>query len=215
MASSNREASDHSPMVKEKKPKLLHTKECLILATIEVIHENGLQGLTTRAVAKKQGISESTIFKHYKNKNELIIAVLGHFSQYDTAIIESIKSKDLHPIEAITLFVDSYVTYYENYPEITSVVLGYEGLVREPELCDIVKGIFNDRTSNMKYLIEEAKRKRNFKEDLDCENLTDVIIGLERVIILNWRINNYSFSLRERTLATLKTVLGTFSKAES
>ncbi|HWQ42004.1 MAG TPA: helix-turn-helix domain-containing protein [Desulfosporosinus sp.] len=53
---------------------------------IEVIDEQGLQGLTTREVAKKQDISESTIFKHYKSKNELILAVLDYFSQYDQAI---------------------------------------------------------------------------------------------------------------------------------
>ncbi len=43
--------------------KLLHTKEGLIVSTVGVLSEYGLQGLTTREVAKRQGISESTIFK--------------------------------------------------------------------------------------------------------------------------------------------------------
>ena len=192
--------------------KLLHRKEGLILSAIEVLSEFGLQGLTTRAVAKRQGISESTIFKHYKTKNELILAVLNHFSQYDKAIIESLKGKDLNPIEAITYFVDSYVSYYENYPEITAIVHAYEGLMREPELSNMVKSIFNDRTSNIRFLIDEAKRYGEIQIEVESENLTDVIIGLERVIILKWRINNFNFSLKEHTLSTLKTVLDGFSK---
>lgn len=193
-------------------PKLLHTKEGLILAAIEVINEYGIQGLTTREVAKRQGISESTIFKHYKNKNELILAVLEHFSQYDQAIIESMKCKDLKPLEAITYFVDSYVTYYENYPEITALILAFEGLMREPELIDMVKSIFNNRISNIQVLIEEAKQAGEFQVDVDSETLTDIIIGLERVIILKWRISNYNFSLKAYTLSTLKTVLDVFSE---
>lgn len=191
-------------------PKLLHTKEGLVLSAIEVISEYGLQGLTTREVAKRQGISESTIFKHYKTKNELILAVLDHFSQYDEAIIESIKVKESTPIEAIMYFVDSYVTYYENYPAITAILHTYEGLMREPELSDTVKRIFNHRLSTIRSLIDQAKRLKEFQIEVDSENLTDVIIGLERVITLRWRINNYDFSLKEHTLSTLRMVLDTF-----
>lgn len=193
-------------------PKLLSTKEGLVLATIEVISECGLQGLTTREVAKRQGISESTIFKHYRTKNELMLAVLEHFSQFDQAIIESMKDKDFRPIEAITYFVDSYVTYYENYPEITAIILAYEGLMRDPDLIDMVKSIFNNRLSNIRLLIDEAKRYGEFEVEVDSESLTDVIIGLERVIILKWRINNYNFPLKKHTLASLKMVLDVFTK---
>lgn len=192
--------------------KLLHTKEGLIVSTIEVLSEYGLQGLTTREVAKRQGISESTIFKHYRNKNELILGVLDHFSQFDEAIIESMKCKNLKPVEAITYFVDSYVTYYESYPEITAIILAFEGLVREPDLRDKVKNIFNNRTSNIRLLVDEGKRLREFQIDIDSEKLTDIIMGLERVIILKWRMNNYNFSLKEHTLSTLTMVLDVFAK---
>jgi len=195
-------------------PKLLHTKEGLILATIEVISERGLQGLTTKEVAKRQGISESTIFKHYKSKNELIIAVLDHFSQFDQAIFESLKDKGLKPIEAIKYFVDSYVTYYANYPEITAITHAYEGLMREPELSDKVRSIFNNRTSNIRLLVEEAKSHGEYKVDLDSENLADIIIGLERVITLKWRINNYNFSLKEHTLSALNMLLDVFKNRD-
>ena len=190
--------------------KLFHTKESLILSTIEVISEHGLQGLTTRGVAKKQGISESTIFKHYKTKNELILAVLEYFSQYDQVIIESLGLKELKPIEAITYFVEAYVTYYENYPEITAITLSYEGLVHEVELSDVVKRIFTKRVNTIRSLIEDAKRQKEIPKDVDTESLADLIIGLERLVILRWRLNNYNFSLKEHTLRALKALLDGF-----
>ena len=41
------------------------------------------------------------------------MAILDYFSQYDQAIIESLGLKEFKPIEAITYFVEAYVTYYE------------------------------------------------------------------------------------------------------
>ena len=191
-------------------PKLLHTKESLILSMIEVISEQGLQGLTTREVAKKQGISESTIFKHYKSKNELILAVLDYFSQYDQAIIESLTLKEFKPLEAITYFVESYVTYYENYPEITAITLSYEGLMHEVELCGVVKEIFAQRIKTVQSLIEDAKHLNEIPKEVDTESLTDLIIGLERVVVQRWRLYNYNFSLKTHTLAALKMLLDAF-----
>ena len=190
--------------------RLLHTKESLILSTIEVISELGLQGLTTREVAKRQGISESTIFKHYKSKNELILAVLDHFSQYDQAIIESLGLKEFKPIEAITYFVEAYVTYYENYPEITAITLSYEGLMREPELSAVVKRIFTKRVKTIQSLVEDGKSQNEISKDVDSESLADLIIGLERVVVQRWRIGNYNFSLKEHTLKALKMLLDSF-----
>lgn len=190
--------------------KLLHTKESLILSTIEVINEKGLQGLTTREVAKRQGIGESTIFKHYKSKNELILAVLDYFSQYDEAIRQSLELKELKPIEAITYFVEAYVTYYENYPEITAIILSYEGLMREAELSAVVNRIFTNRIITIKALIEEAKRQNEISKHVDAEGLVDLIIGLERVVVLRWRQENYSFSLKGHILKTLKMLLDGF-----
>lgn len=190
----------------------LHTKDSLVLSTIQVINEQGLQGLTTREVAKRQGISESTIFKHYKSKNELFLAVLDYFSQYDEAIIQSLSLKNLNPIEAITYFVEAYVTYYENYPEITGIILSYEALMREEELSDVVKGIFTSRYSTIELLIEEAKFKKIIPEHVVPKSLADLIIGLERAIVLRWRLDNYNFPLKEHTLKSLKMLLDSFYK---
>ncbi|SHJ05841.1 TetR/AcrR family transcriptional regulator [Desulfosporosinus lacus] len=191
--------------------KLIHTKESLILSTIEVISEKGLQGLTTREVAKRQGISESTIFKHYKSKNELILAVLEYFSQYDQAIIESLKLRDYTPIEAITYFVEAYVTYYENYPEITAITLSCEGLMCEPELNAVVYNIFIKRFNSVKSLITEAKHKKVLAKEVDPGSMADLIIGLERASVLRWRMDNYNFSLKEHTLSALKMLLDAFA----
>lgn len=189
---------------------LLHRKESIILTTIEVIDEFGFHGLSTREVAKRVGISEPAIFKHFKTKSDLILAVLDHFSQYDLDIIESIRTKKLKPVEAIVSFIDTYATYYENYPAITALTQYYDILRSDPKLSEKITSIHLTRKDFIYQMILLAQKEGELSTEVDGENLTVIITGLIREWCLNWRISNYKFSLRERMLTTIKMVLEGF-----
>jgi AcrR family transcriptional regulator len=91
---------------------LLHRKEYLVLTAIDIIDELGIQGLTTREIAKRQNVSEATIFRHYKNKNDLLLAVLDYYKQFDTDIFQSIQLTQIKPMDAIRYYVMEYAEYY-------------------------------------------------------------------------------------------------------
>jgi AcrR family transcriptional regulator len=189
---------------------LIHRKESIILTSVEVIHELGIQGLSTREIARRQELSEGAIFKHFKNKNEILLGVLEHYSQYDMDIIQSIALKNLKPIEAIKYFVGAYTEYYENYPEITAITHAYDMFSRDPKLVGKIKDIFDTRNQFILRMVEEAQIAGEISAHIDMENLSDVIVGLCNSICLKWRLNHFNFSLKERTLSTLDMILSAF-----
>ena len=190
---------------------ILHTKERLILATIDIINDFGIQGFSTKKVTKRIGVSSGTLFKHFKTKNDLLIAVLDYYSQYDNDIIESAKLKNLGPKDAIIYYINSYVEYYENYPAITAITQSYDILTCDPKLEDYIKPIIANRSNFLKKTIEEAQKKGEIKADIESEVLVDIINGLRREICLRWRLCKYGFSLKDKTLSALKVILEVFS----
>lgn len=189
---------------------ILHRKDRLIITTVDLINEVGLQGLTTREIAKREGVSEATLFRHYKNKNNLLLAVLDYFTKFDDDIFETTKLKKLVPMEAIRFLISSTVEYYENYPAITAITQLMDILQYEPDLSDKVKSIILKRSQSIKYLVEEAKRSGDIRPDTNSEDLSDVISGTFKEICLKWRINR-DFSLKERVLSSINMVLVSFS----
>ncbi|WP_069998515.1 TetR/AcrR family transcriptional regulator [Cellulosilyticum sp. I15G10I2] len=186
---------------------LLHRKISIVLATVDVINEYGINGLSTREVAKRVGISEAAIFKHFKSKSDLLYAVLDHFSHYDIDVIASIRSKKLDPIEAIVCFIDTYAAYYENYPAITALTQNNDVLRYDPNLSEKIQDILFSRTDFIAQMLKQAQCNGKIKADLDSEDIAVMIMGIAREWCLNWRLRDYSFSLRERMLASLKIVL--------
>lgn len=188
---------------------ILHRKDRLIITAVEILDELGIQGLSTREIAKREGVSEATLFRHYKNKNELLNAVLDYYSLYDADIYQTSKLRGLMPIDAITFLISSSVEYYENYPAITSIMQLLDVLRYDPDLKEKVNSIYKNHNNAIKQLILEAQNCKQLKP-VDPESLSDIINGLCREICLKWRLEGRSFSLKERTLYSLKETLDAF-----
>lgn len=190
--------------------KMLPRKETLVITAIAIINESGFQGLSTREVARREGISESTIFKHFNSKNDLILAILEHFSQYDKAMEESTQMRDLTPKGMILNLVDTYLIYYENYPEITAILQSYNNLLHETELREKVLSISFNRANTIKSLIDKAKEVGEMNSSVDSESLADVILGTIQGIILKWRMKEFNFPLREYALSAVTMIFEAF-----
>ena len=189
----------------------LNRKENLILTAIEVIDELGIQGLSTREVAKRQNMSNAVLFSHFHSKNELIISVLQYYVQYDQAMIQTIEANHMNAKEAIVFIIETLVTYYENYPAITSIIQATDGMLANAELSKDVKNIITKRDIFIKQLIEDAQAEELIISDISSEIILDILTGSFKTVCLKWRMEGYSFSLKERVINTINAVLNKFS----
>ena len=193
------------------KTSLIHRKDSVILTTIEIIDELGIQGLSTREIAKRQGISEGTLFRHFKSKNDIILDVLDFFSKYDVDIFQTVEMKQLGAQEALTFIVDSYVTYYENYPAITAMTQIFDVLFRQPDFAEKIDMILSRRLNFFQQVIKSGQQSGEISPDADVESLANIIDGTCTAICLRWRMNGCNFPLRKKTLAALQMILKAFT----
>lgn len=202
--------STHLPL-EEVMNNIIPRKDSIILATIDVLDQRGIQGLTIKEIANRAGISEGAIFKHFKSKNDLISAVLDHFHMFDKEIKETIEMKEINPREAIVFIISSYASYLESYPALTALNEIMNELTYEPELADKVMELYIGRVNFTKKLIEEAQAIGEINPKYDSEQLAIVIIGSYKEISLNWRFQNRGFLLSEEITKTLDSLLTAFS----
>jgi len=190
--------------------RLLDRREGIIISTIEAINEVGLQNLSTKIIARNEGVSEGTIFRHFKNKTGIMLAVLDHFSQFDDGIIGSSINMKLSPVDTIKYFVRAYAEYYENYPAITGIVQSYDSLMCDTELSEKVRSILNKRSDFILKNIKQAQESGVIKRNINSELLENLIIGGPREVCLKWRAANYNFSIKETTVEMINMLLEEF-----
>lgn len=64
------------------------TRLRLLNAAAEVLSRKGLYGATTREIARRAGVSEVTLFRHFERKERLLYALVEHWVASRIAVLE-------------------------------------------------------------------------------------------------------------------------------
>ncbi|MEF2145741.1 MAG: TetR/AcrR family transcriptional regulator [Desulfovibrionaceae bacterium] len=76
----------------------MKTKDRIMEVARKMISEIGYHGTTTAALAKEAGISEGTIYRHFENKEDILLHILQELDDKYSAFLQSLRSiKDGEP----------------------------------------------------------------------------------------------------------------------
>lgn len=182
-------------------------RDSFILAAIDIISESGIQGLSTKEIAAKQGISESVLYKHFKSLDEVLIAVIEHFSRFDAMIINTVLKRDIPCKEKILEYTKSFVELYESYPALTSILLNYETLMHYEHTRHMATNIIQKRADFVTRVVEIGQSTGEIGNYYTPQELTDIIKGTISSMILRWKMSGYDYQLKGSLLVTIKKLL--------
>jgi AcrR family transcriptional regulator len=180
----------------------------IIDEAIKIIHEKGYHALAVRELAARVGVSEAALYRHFKNKEDIIRGILNRMWQGGVSVEQKLERLS-DPKEKLDLFITSQLEYFEKYPEMTSVVFSEDIFQPSESLNRRLEQVINYRLKIVRKLLDEARNKYNIV-DIDTEDLSIVILGYVRMSVLEWRRANFSYSLKERgqrLLDTLKKII--------
>jgi AcrR family transcriptional regulator len=160
---------------------MISTEDKLLRAATHVFAKRGVSGATTREIAQRARVNEVTLFRHFKNKEELLRRVILCSGQrfadvFDAAPLET--AADLRRT------VENYARVYaQKLSENEEFVRTFMGeLTRHLKLC---RRLFDEggkptRQKFIAYLLA-AKRKGLVRRNLDpvmaADTLTAMILG--------------------------------------
>jgi AcrR family transcriptional regulator len=180
-------------------------KEQIVNEAIKIIHREGYTSLSIRELSNRVGISEPAIYRHFENKEAIIIGILDRMKGLGEYIIERIRSVP-DARERIIMFVTLHYDFLEKYPEMTSVLFSDEIFDHNEVLRKKFQEIMGQRRSILTGLIEELKA-RGVNITQETEDLAVILLGVLRITVLQWKRAGFVYSLRERGKRVLETLL--------
>lgn len=189
--------------------KYLPRKDSIVFSAVDIINDLGLHELSIRELAARQGVSEPALYRHFKSKQDIILAVLDYYSRYDSMIIKSVEEKKLGAKESILFYVNSFCEYYESYPAITAITLAYDILKYDPVVKVKIEFIRKTRVNALSNVIEGGKQKGEFSSNIDSKDFAHIILGTGMYYLLDWRMNKYNFSFKDKLVNVVKALLET------
>ena len=186
---------------------LIKRKQSVINTAIEIIDELGLQGLTTKEIAKREGVTEPALYKQFKNKDEIILGVLDEYSKFEIKIMNTVIEQEMKPLEAVFYFAKAYGGYYQGYPQITRVLYSMDMYAYDEVANNKMLEILYRRQAFMKGVVEEGQRQEVMDKGIEAQKLAEMILGIMMSIIFNWKIENTESCLNDKIMVALKWFL--------
>lgn len=177
-------------------------QDMIIDEAINIIHNGGYQSLSIRELAKQVRISEPAIYRHFLNKEDIILGILNRMVDFDHLLEREIM-KQKTAQDKIRHFILFHFDFLEKKKEMTSVLFAEDMFDQSDILRQKLMFIIQKRKNLLSSILQESSQKGEVA-DVNHKDLLSLILGLIRMIVLEWRLSNFSFSLSERGKSIVK-----------
>ena len=186
---------------------ILKRKEKIIITAIDLFAEAGINGLTTKEIAKRQNITEPAIYKQFGSKKDIVMAILDRFASFDELIKNTIIDNNIVGKAGIVYFATAYAEYYQNYPQITTALFSFDMFRYDVDLLQKMNHIVNERSKVVLALVAKGAENQEFPIDVDKEALTDALIGVIWSTTFIWQMGGCIFDLKMRIVKAIEMIL--------
>jgi len=179
-------------------------QEMIIDEAIKIIHAEGYQSLSIRELAKRVKISEPAIYRHFLNKEDIILGILNRMLDFDHLLEKEILSKKTAQ-NKVRQFIQFHFDFLEKNHEMTSILFAEDMFDQSDILRKRLLFIIQKRRALLNTIIEEGKLNNEIV-NVDTQDLLTIVFGMIRMIVLEWRLSNFNFSLSLRGKNAIKSL---------
>ena len=185
------------------------TEAAILAATRELLAEGGVHHLTVEGVAARSGVAKTTIYRRWRSKDELALAVLLRMVE------EIVEVPDLGDVRAELIgFVDGAVQI------LGKSLMGrvMQGLVSDLATDPELGGSFREqivalRVAEIRRVLERAIERGELRPDLDVDLVHELLFGpvYYRLLLSGGELDA---GLAERIVDTILPALRTPSRED-
>jgi len=167
----------------------------IIEAAGRLLMESGIKGLTTKNLAFQVGFSESALYRHFKNKEDIIVLLLDYLASNIIERLEKIQLEEKSSIEKLQSIFNSQFTYFSQNPQFIVAILS-EGLFDETEnIYRSMMKILSFKTQLLTNIIERGKAKNELTNEISTSDIVHVVMGSFRLMMLKWKLSKFEIDL--------------------
>ena len=171
-------------LVPEDTAKRKPARERLITAALELFAEKGFRSATTKELAKRAGVTEKTLYTHFRSKDELFAEVIrpgleGMMGSHVFAELAPLLTRTNSPEERLVALAKNRLTFAEHNAELMKVV--FQELLLDPKFRTVFRSYFEaNLLPGVRAFADgaiEAGKMRDVSSDRAVRTFISMVIG--------------------------------------
>ena len=170
-------------------------QEQIAEAALDIVRSNGVRALNVAAVAEKVGIVASAVYRHYKNKSEIVAAVLQLIQTRLNGHFQGVVMLDLEPLEKLQLLLNRHIELIGTNNAIPRIIFSEEVLGGMPDKRQQLYGIIQNVIGNVATIVAEGQANGTIRKDLPAETIAVSFLGMIQPAAIIWSLSSGTFDL--------------------
>ncbi len=154
----------------------LSTRGNILKAGREVFYKHGQRNATIAKIAAKSGVTDSAIYHHFQNKEDLLFSIIGAHLDYVLHELEEHLAGIVEPISQLSKMIWFHLYYNVTHPDYSRLLL-FE--------CRSNRNFYKHKTYNsvrkyagiMSSILEQGVIQGVFREGVNMRIVRDLILG--------------------------------------
>jgi len=176
-------------------------REQLIEVATKLFARFGYEATTTAAIAEAAGVTEPILYRHFKSKQELFVAITRAMSHQTMQNWAKLIDRGADPAEQIRLVASEFPNHLRQLSDAYHVIHGALANSRDRKVLSVMREHYGDIEKFFVQIVEAGQASGVFRKDMNPKvpawQLIHVGIGFA-MIALN--LSNFDFVPVEETV---------------
>jgi AcrR family transcriptional regulator len=157
------------------RPRSAEVHSAIVKATLELLAEEGFDGMSLEAVARRAGVGKTAIYRRWSSKEALVIDALKALDA-EVLVVDTGNVRE----DAAAFLLEAVGAYLritnQQHVELSLKIIGE--LYARPELFSTLHAqLFEPRNRQLECLIKHAQDRGELRQDLDATLIMDLVAG--------------------------------------
>lgn len=159
-------------------------REVTVETVVELAGEQNPSEITTAAIAKRMGVTQGALFRHFPNKEAILESVMEWVSKRLLARIDKAISKQSSPELALEAMFMAHVDFVCKHPGVPRMLFGELQAANDSAPKRMVQLMIKGYSVKLKSLLDEGVKAGDFDPELDTESASLLFIGTIQGLVM-------------------------------
>ncbi|MBN9065482.1 MAG: TetR/AcrR family transcriptional regulator [Rhizobiales bacterium] len=176
-------------------------REVTVETVIELAAEQNPTDITTGAIAKRMGVTQGALFRHFPSKDAILQAVMRWVSERLLARVDKATSAAASPLAALEAAFMAHIDFISEHPGVPRMLFGELQRAEQTMAKRMAQTLIQRYGERLGRLIAEGKDRGELMTTLDEKTAVTLFIGTIQGLVMQALIAGDVARIRERAPA--------------
>lgn len=153
-------------------------------AVVELAAEQNPNDITTSAIAKRMGLTQGALFRHFPTKDAILQAVMTWVAERLLSRVDKAAQSAASPIAALEAIFMTHIDFVAEHPGVPRMMFGELQRAEETAPKRMVQTLIRRYGERLHRLVAEGKARGELDSELDTEAATTLFIGTIQGLVM-------------------------------